>query len=147
MIPPVVVVDPWRTAELRTQNHQRLLQQSLGIGAFQEDAYRLIQANCLPWRPLEVVAVGVPAAHPSPSQQARDYFLMIVQSIVLVDRRFASELSAQHHQRLVQQPLGLVDGQHGARRLVQDGRMTLCLLEVVAVGVRLLSRHSRPAGT
>ncbi len=43
---------------------------------------------------------------PAPASK-RDHFLMVVPAVVTVDPSRAPELGAEHHQRLVQQPLGL----------------------------------------
>ena len=59
--PPVVVVDPRCATELGSQHHQRLVQQFFGMEVCRQGSHRL-QDRRLTWRPLDVVAVGVPAA-------------------------------------------------------------------------------------
>ena len=60
VVPPVLVVDPWRAATFGAQNHQRLALQPLGLEVCEQGDHRQIQDRGLTCRPLEVVAVGVP---------------------------------------------------------------------------------------
>ena len=86
MIPPVVAVDPRRPAELGAQDDQCLVQQSIGMEVCEQGAFCVVQDRCLPWRPLEVVSVGVfirlPIFHPSPGRR-----VAAVQSVAAQDDR------------------------------------------------------------
>ena len=78
MVPPVVVVDPGRTAALDAQDHQRLIKQPLGLEVGEEGAHRLVHDCRLPCGPLEAVRVRVPAAlAPRPSQQTDERLLVV----------------------------------------------------------------------
>ena len=59
-----------------------------------------------------------PPLDPSLGQQARDQFVVVILPVAVVDPRRAAKLGAQHHQRLIQQPLGLEVSEHSAHRLV-----------------------------
>ena len=58
MVPPVVVVDLRRAAEVSVQDHQRRVQQPLGLEAREQYPHRLVQDRGLVRCPLEVVAVA-----------------------------------------------------------------------------------------
>ena len=58
MISPVLVVDPGRAAELDAQDHQDVVEPSLGLEVCKRGDHRLVQECGLPWRAREIAAVG-----------------------------------------------------------------------------------------